>query len=70
MKTQEYCLERHTRTGIILVGNPMIDIQKKYAEEMRKFASLCGLTIDARLKAAAVKTGNEQDEVKQKFGNI
>lgn len=70
MKTQEYCLERYTRTGIILVGNPMIDIQKKYAEEMRKFASLCGLTIDARLKAAAVKTGNEQDEVKQKFGNI
>ena len=39
--------------------NPIkqINIQKKYAEEMRKFASLVGLTIDSRLKAAVVKKG-------------
>ena len=41
-----------------------------YAEEMRKFASLCGLTIDARLKAAAVKSDKTREAITNKFGNI
>ena len=48
----------------------MVDIQKNYAEEMRRFAALCGLTIDARLKAAAIKTDKTQEEITRKFGNI
>ena len=65
---QDYCIERETRTGTIIVKNPLVDIQKSYAEEMRRFAALCGMTMDARLKAAAVRTGREQEELEEKFG--
>lgn len=50
--------------------NPLIMVQKKYAEEMRKFASLCGMTIDSRLKAAAMKVEKVKDEIKDEFGDI
>lgn len=50
--------------------NPLIKIQKNYAEEMRKFASLCGLTIDSRLKVATVKISKEEQEIINEFGDI
>lgn len=53
-----------------LVENPLIKIQKQYAEEMRKFASLCGLTIDSRLKLAVQKTTEERQGIKEDFGDI
>jgi phage terminase small subunit len=70
LKDQDYCIRRETRTGAIIVQNPLIGIQKNYADEMRRFAALCGLTIDSRLKAATVKTEQKDEEIKQKFGNI
>ncbi|HCT91088.1 MAG TPA: phage terminase small subunit P27 family [Lachnospiraceae bacterium] len=70
LKGQDYCIERETRTGTIIVKNPLVDIQKSYAEEMRRFASLCGMTIDARLKAAAAKTEAEAENMEKKFGEI
>ena len=50
--------------------NPLIMIQKKYAEEMRKFAALCGLTIDSRLKAATIKVDKVENEINNEFGDI
>ncbi|MDO4468397.1 MAG: phage terminase small subunit P27 family [Bacillota bacterium] len=70
LKDQTYYIDRETRTGVIVVKNPMVDIQTNYAAEMRKFASLCGLTIDSRLKAAVTKTEKTEDMIQQKFGNI
>lgn len=70
MKEQPYYIERQTRTGTITVRNPLVDIQRIYAAEMRKFATLCGLTIDSRLKAAATKTENTDEMIQKKFGNI
>jgi P27 family predicted phage terminase small subunit len=70
LKNAPFCVEKETRSGTVIVRNPLIDIQKLYAEEMRKFASLCGLTIDSRLKAAVTKTEKKEDTIKQKFGNI
>lgn len=67
---QPLCIERETRNGTMVVRNPLIDIQTNYANEMRKFASLCGLTIDSRLKAAAEKTTKTEDTISQKFGSI
>lgn len=55
---------------MIVVKNPMVDIQTTYATEMRKFAALCGLTIDSRLKVAVTKTEKTEDMIKEKFGNI
>ena len=48
----------------------MVDIQKGYAEEMRRFAALCGLTIDSRLKAGTVKANKQQEEIENRFGAI
>lgn len=70
LKNQAFYIDRETRTGVIVVKNPMVDIQQTYASEMRKFAALCGLTIDSRLKAAVTKTEKTEDMIKQKFGNI
>lgn len=65
-----FCVEKNTRNGVVTVRNPLIDIQKLYAEEMRKFASLCGLTIDSRLKAATTKTQKKEEEIEGQFGEI
>lgn len=70
LKEQAYYIDRETRNGVIVVKNPMVDIQKTYADEMRRFASLCGLTIDSRLKAAATKTSKSKEEIENKFGVI
>ena len=70
LREQSYYIDRETRTGVIVVKNPMVDIQRTYAEEMRRFAALCGLTLDARLKAAAIKTDRTREEIARKFGNI
>ncbi|MCD8124264.1 MAG: phage terminase small subunit P27 family [Lachnospiraceae bacterium] len=67
---QSYTLTRSTRDGEIVVKNPLVDIQKMYSDEMRRFASLCGMTIDSRLKAAAVKTTKTEQEMESRFGNI
>ena len=70
LKEQTYYIDRETRNGVIVVKNPMVDIQKMYAEEMRRFAALCGLTIDSRLKAGAGKVEKENQEIEKKFGFI
>ena len=49
---------------------PLIRIQLKYSEEMKKFASLLGLTIDSRLKIATIKNQNNQNDLVDDFGDI
>lgn len=70
LKKEPYCIERETRTGTIVVKNPLISIQMNYAAEMRKFAGLCGMTIDSRLKAAVQKVDKKEEKLEQKFGAI
>ena len=70
LKEQTYYIDRETRNGVIVVKNPMVDIQTNYANEMRKFAALCGLTIDSRLKAAVTKTDKTEEMIQERFGNI
>lgn len=70
LSQQTYYVDRETRTGVIVVKNPMVDIQKGYAEEMRRFAALCGLTIDSRLKAGSAKVNKQQEEIENRFGAI
>ena len=70
LKKEQYCIERETRTGTIVVKNPLVDIQTNYAAEMRKFAGLCGMTIDSRLKAAVQKIDRKEEKLEKKFGAI
>ena len=52
------------------VENPLIKIQKLYAEECRRFAGLIGLTIDSRLKFASAKAEKKENEITDEFGDI
>lgn len=50
--------------------NPLVGIQIRYAKEMRDFARLCGLSIDSRLKFAAVKLDEMTENIDSEFGEI
>ena len=51
-------------------SNPYVDIQAKYAQEMRRFGDLCGMSVSSRLKAAATQTKQESAKIDQTFGVI
>lgn len=70
LSKSDLTIEKETKYGKQTVPNPLIGIQKTYAEEMRKFAALCGLTIDSRLKAAVTKISKKEDEINEMFGDI
>ena len=53
-----------------LKQNPLVRIQDLYAKQMRDMAMKCGLSIDYRLKCAAMKVNKEDDEVEDMFGDI
>ena len=50
--------------------NPLINVQIKYADQFRKFADQCGLTINSRLKWAATKTKQQEEQIESEFGAI
>lgn len=70
LKKAPLTVEKHTKYGIQMVPNPLIGIQAKYLDEMRQYASLCGLTIDSRLKAGATKVEKQEESIRKKFGGI
>lgn len=70
MKDTPLTVEKHTKYGVQLVPNPLIGIQAKYLDEMRQYASLCGLTIDSRLKAGTAKVEKQDDKIRKTFGAI
>lgn len=53
-----------------IIENPLIKIQIKYSDEMKKYSSLLGLTIDSRLKMATIKLTETKKEVTDDFGDI
>ena len=52
------------------IENPYINTQRKYAQEMREFGKLCGLTIDSRLKFASQKLAKIETDIFDEFGDI
>lgn len=70
LSQQTYYVERETNAGIIVVKNPLVDIQTTYANEMRRFEQLIGMSVDSRLKLASAKTSQEKDAIRKKFGDI
>ncbi len=58
--------------GTIIEGreNPSVLLQIKFAKEMREFGKQCGLSIDSRLKFAAVKLQETEENITDEFGEI
>lgn len=70
-KTKNLMIPKQMTNGAYTeIPNPLIKIQRQLAEEMRRFASLCGLTIDSRLKLAVQKTTKESEDIEEDFGDI
>lgn len=67
---QPLTVEKPTRYGAQMVENPLIGVQRHYSEEMRRYAALCGLTIDSRLKAGAGKVEEKENRIQKRFGAI
>lgn len=54
----------------IVKSNPLCQVQKLYAEEMRKFGSLIGLDINSRLKMSSAKVDEINKNIDDEFGAI
>ena len=71
LSRQPLLIEKVLPNGATTIAeNPLVKIQKNYAEEMRKFASTVGLTIDSRLKMACFKITKEEDDIIKDFGDF
>lgn len=71
LEGQPLVVEQTNKAGFTnLVENPLIKIQMKYSDEMKKLAAVLGLTIDSRLKLIVPKAEKKKDEIKKEFGDI
>ena len=71
LKSQSLLIKYTNKNGSTnLIENPLIKIQLKYSDEMKKWANVLGLTIDSRLKFAISKTQEVKDEIVDEFGDI
>lgn len=58
------------RKGGEEIARPEIKIQKIYADEIRRFGALCGMTYDSRIKIASTKAREIDDNISAEFGDI
>ena len=63
-------LERPLSDDELKVIGTASNLQIKYAQELRRFADMCGMSISSRLKAAAEKTNKTEDRIQSEFGAI
>lgn len=71
LKGQPLTIEYTNKGGATnIIENPLIKIQMKYSDEMRKYSSLLGLTIDSRLKMATLKLTETKKDIVDDFGDI
>lgn len=70
LEKEEITVVEISKNGSKVKQNPLIAIQKSYAEEMRKFASIAGISMDARIRSGRKKVEKKEMEIEEKFGDI
>lgn len=71
LKGQPLTIEYTNKGGATnIIENPLIKIQLKYSDEMKRYSSLLGLTIDSRLKMATIKLTETKKDIVEDFGDI
>jgi P27 family predicted phage terminase small subunit len=71
LQGQPLVIDQKNKLGYVnKIPNPLINIQLKYSDEMKKHASEMGLTINSRLKISVPKKEKVKDEVEKEFGDI
>ncbi len=51
-------------------ANPLVALELKYSDEMKKYGSLLGLTTESRLKIGSGKIEEQGKEINNEFGEI
>ncbi len=71
LEGQPLVISQTNKSGFTnLVENPLIRIQLKFSDEMKKHASEMGLTINSRLKLVVPKAKPKKDEIEEEFGDL
>lgn len=50
--------------------NPLVQLELKYSDEMKKYAVMLGLTYEGKLKSLQVKAEQQQTSIETEFGEI
>lgn len=50
--------------------NPLNNLALKWGTEMRRFADLCGLTVNSRIKSGQSKVDKQKEKIADEFGDI
>lgn len=69
-KYQKLTIKVGTKFTIGRDVNPFINLELKYSEEMRKYGSLLGLSIESRAKAGKVQVTKQQEDIGNEFGDV
>lgn len=66
LRTQELTIKKAQG----LAPNPLIEVQHRYASEMRRFGALIGADVSSRLKLSMAKVKTNSDDISDLFGDI
>ena len=70
LKGQPYMVEHTNKIGVTNIAqNPLITIQRTYSDEMKKYSTMLGLSVDSRLKLAPI-AAKEKNAGTLEFGDI
>lgn len=50
--------------------NPLVALELKYSDEMKKYAVMLGLSYEAKLKSMQLKAEKQENDIKDEFGEI
>lgn len=50
--------------------NPLVNLELKYSDEMKKYSVLLGLSYEAKLKGMQLKVEKQESDIKTEFGDI
>lgn len=50
--------------------NPLVNLELKYSDEMKKYSVLLGLSYEAKLKGMQLKAEKQESDIKTEFGDI
>lgn len=61
-----------TKQGVMILGdpNPLVALEIKYSDEIKKYSGLLGLTSESRLNLGSNKINHEEQKVEGTFGDI
>lgn len=65
-------ISKELEFNLLVVGevNPLVQLELKYSDEMKKFGNLLGLSIESRLKKGQINQGEGEDNINRDLGDI